>query len=48
MFINLIQLIIRDLYISTAGILRHCDHTIAKNSAKIMFDQLSELKDEEY
>lgn len=37
-----------DLYISSAGVLRHCDHSIAKNASKNMFDLLSELKDEEY
>lgn len=37
-----------DLYISTAGIFRHCDHSLAKRSAKTMFDMLTELKDEEY
>lgn len=43
-FINFLS----DLYISCAGILRHCDHTIAKTASKNMFDLLSELKDDEY
>jgi len=43
-FVNLLS----DLYVSCAGILRHCGHSLAKNSAKKMFDTLQDLRDEHY
>lgn len=40
--------LLSDLYVSCAGILRHCGHSVAKIAAKKMFDSLQDLKDEHY